>query len=103
MIYYDSAPNGNQAPEAQNIAIVEPGPLAFQVEQSQHAGIFPVTGEIFVVSALNQQAKFTQVAGTAFNGQQSYQCRKDNESPLFDDGFISCNRGYYCQPVSKDS
>lgn len=81
---------------------MEPGPLAFQAENFQHYGIFPLTGEVFVASAMNQQAKFTEVAGTGFNGQQNFQCRKDDESSLFSDGFLSCNRGYYCQPVSGE-
>ncbi|KAF2097534.1 hypothetical protein NA57DRAFT_58112 [Rhizodiscina lignyota] len=100
-IYYANNPSGEVNPSTSNIAISNPGPNAWKSGNSGYA-IFPSTGEVFNVGPLDQTVRGVgSVAGTAHNKEKTWTCRNDDESELFNNGFISCNKDYYCQPVNR--
>jgi hypothetical protein len=105
VIFYYNAPNGNQAPEGQNIAVVanSQGQTPWGIIQYTLYGYFFVTNEIFTVPPLNGAAPRYSFAGNGYNSGGSWNCYKDNGSGIFDDGTYSCNRDYYCLPVSVES
>jgi hypothetical protein len=101
MLFYNNAPNGNQAPAPQNIAVVaSDGPEPWAVGRRTLQGYFFVTREIFSVDPLNGAAERYQFAGLGHNSGGSWNCYKDNGNAIYNDGTWSCNRDYYCLPVS---
>ncbi|KAF2101138.1 hypothetical protein NA57DRAFT_74724 [Rhizodiscina lignyota] len=93
------AGNGQLNPSTGNIGIA--GSEEFWGQSEEIIVIYPDTQEVLVVQPLNDDdATVGFVAGTASNRQGKFTCRRDTDTQLFNNGFITCDRNFFCQPVS---
>ncbi|KAF2103277.1 hypothetical protein NA57DRAFT_52804 [Rhizodiscina lignyota] len=94
------AGSGELNPSTSNIGI---GQQPWQSGSSQNFAVFPDTRELLVINGplKTPPAPVGTFAGTASNAQGTFNCRLDlqTQSVLFNNGFITCFRDYYCQPV----
>ncbi|KAF2093793.1 hypothetical protein NA57DRAFT_80794 [Rhizodiscina lignyota] len=100
-VYYANNPSGEVNPDPDNIG-VRGSDNSIWFNDPEGWTIFPATREAFVLNGLDQSVtNVGGVAGSGINGQKHYTCMRDTGGALFNNGFLSCNKEFYCQPVRK--